>query len=82
MYTLLVFFCFSYSLSDSLLAVCVGQDCEYVKGTVNCIMVEVTDFAVDFEILNFPSCCDLNTVGVRLAYSECEPVLCDTWAKV
>jgi len=62
--------------------VCVGQECEYVKGTVACIMVEVIDFAVGFEMLHFPSCYDLNTEGVRLAYSECEPVLRDTWAKV
>ena len=82
MYTLLVFFCFSCSLSDSLLAVCVVQVCEYVKGTASCIKVEVTDFAVDFEMLHFPSRCDLNTEGVRLVYSECEPVLLVTWAKV
>ena len=81
-YTLLVFFCFSCSLSKSRLAVCVEQECEYVSGTVNCIEVEVTDFAVDFEMLHYPPCCDLNTEGVRQAYSECEPVLCDTWAKV
>jgi hypothetical protein len=45
-------------------------------------MVEVADFAVGFEMLHSPSCCDLNTEGFRLAYSECEPVLRDIWAKV
>ena len=61
---------------------CVGQESEYLNGIVNCIKVKVTDFAVDFEMQHFPSCCDLNTERVRPAYSECEPVLHDTWAKI
>lgn len=61
---------------------CVGQESEYDKLIVNCIKVQVTDFAVGFEMLHFLSYCDLNTEGVRLAYSEREPVLRDIWAKV
>jgi hypothetical protein len=61
---------------------CVLDKSDYINGIINCIKVEVTDFAVDFQMLHFPSCCDLNTEGVRMAYSECEPVLRDTWTKV
>lgn len=87
MYTLLLFVQCTYCLYFSVLVVVfqtVDWQCvlEYVNGIVNCIKVEVTDFVVDFEMLHFPSCCDLNTEGVRLAYSECEPVLRDTWTKV
>lgn len=53
---------------------CVGQEREYVNGIVNHIKLEVTGF----DRLHFPSFCDLNTKGVRLAYSECELVLRDT----
>jgi len=63
---MLVFVQCTHCLYFSVLAVvfqtfnwqCVLDKSEYINGTVNCIKVEATDFAVDFEMLHFPSYCD------------------------